>query len=143
MFSTSMDTPGRSELLGTTTATTYATHTYTHTTTTITNPNCKHHAGMKSAVSFTGCCVCTHCWSCGRIYDGYRRFLVSGSRGRQQQVQYSGHLFEYTNECTRPNPRYRDNEYVRSATAFVKQREAPFMGHKFPPLLSLWPGFDW
>lgn len=99
--------------------------------------------GMQTCSSFTGCCVCTHCWSTGRNYDGYRRFLVPGSRARQRRVTHSGHVYEYAKECTRSSPTYRDNKFVRSATAFAKQRRAPYMGHKITPLLSLWPGFDW
>ena len=100
-------------------------------------------SGMESALSFTGCCVCTHCWSSGRVYDGYRRFLGDGSRGRRRQVQYAGFCYEYTSECTRSKPRYRDNNFVRAATAFAKQRRAPYLGHKFTPMLSTWTGFDW
>lgn len=77
------------------------------------------------------------------MYDGYRRFLGDGSRGRRRQVQYAGFCYEYTSECTRSKPRYRDNNFVRAATAFAKQRRAPYLGHKFTPMLSTWPGFDW
>ena len=104
---------------------------------------CVPSTGMQSASSFTGCCVCTHCWSCDRVYDGYRRFLVINSRGRQSRVTYQGHVYEYTKECTRPDPQYRDTAFARTASAFAKQRRAPFMGHKDQPLMSLWPGFDW
>lgn len=98
---------------------------------------------MESSVSFTGCCVCTHCWSTHRNYDGYRRFLARGSRGRQREVMYGGHRYEYAASEARPVPKYRTNDFVRSATAFAKQRGAPYMGHKHAPLLSLWPGYDW
>ena len=114
VFGTTMDTPGRAELLG-----------------------------MESVSSFTGCHVCTHCWSGGNVYDGYRRFLDQTSRGRRRFVRHAGHVYEYTAACTRSEPRYRNNEFVRNAVAFAKQRDAPFMGHKSTPLLSLWPEFDW
>lgn len=114
MFGTSLDTPGRSELLG-----------------------------MESALSFTGCPICTHCWSGGRVYDGYRRFLTPDSRGRRRRLRYQGYWYEYTRECSRLAPTYRDNKFVRTAVAFAKQRKAPYLGHKSTPLLSKWPGFDW
>ena len=100
-------------------------------------------SGMESSQSFTGCCVCTHCWSGGRVYDGYRRFLADGSRGRCRRLRYKGHVYEYTSECVRTKPRYRDTGFVRLAVAFARQRKAPYMGHKIAPMLSLWPGFDW
>ena len=114
VFGTTLDTPGRAELLG-----------------------------MESSQSFTGCCVCTHCWSGGKIFDGYRRFLEPNSRGRQARVRHGGHVYEYCTEATRLKPKYRDNAFVRKACAFVKQRNHPFMGHKCAPLLSRWPDFDW
>ena len=100
-------------------------------------------SGMQAVSSFTGCCVCTHCWSTQHNYDGYRRFLDSGSRGRRRRVVYRGYTYEYFKECTRPAPKYRDTQFVRLATAFAKQRDAPYMGHKHVPLLSMWPGYDW
>ena len=100
-------------------------------------------SGMESVQSFTGCCVCTHCWSRMRVYDGYRRFLADGSRGRRRLVHYGGHVYEYTRECVRPKPKYRDTEFARLAVAFAKQRDSPYMGHKIPPMLSCWTGFDW
>ena len=58
-------------------------------------------AGMQSAQSFTGCCVCTHCWSAHKMYDGYRRFLARESRGRQRRVRYGGFVYEYAHIETR------------------------------------------
>lgn len=77
------------------------------------------------------------------MYDGYRRFLADGSRGRRRRVRYKGHFYEYTCECVRTQPKYRDTEFVRLAIAFAQQRKSPYMGHKITPMLSLWPGFDW
>ena len=120
IFATSMDTPGRAELLG-----------------------------MESCASYTSCCVCTHCFSPGigtakkLIFDGYRRFLNIGSRGRRRRVLYDGESYEYHQVCDRPKPRMRDDEFVRAAVAFAKQRGNPFMGHKSVPLLSKLPGFSW
>ena len=120
IFATSMDTPGRAELLG-----------------------------MESCASYTSCCVCTHCFSPGIgaatkcIFDGFRRFLNTGSRGRNRRVRYDGEIYEYHKACDRRKPRMRDDEFVRTAVAFAKQRGNPFMGHKSVPLLSNFPGFSW
>ena len=120
VFGTSMDTPGRADLLG-----------------------------MQGCKGYTHCCVCKHCFSPGihsarqLIFDGYRRFLNDNSRGRAKRVQYAGHVYEYSKDCTRPKPRLRNNASVRTAVAFSTQRNHPFMGHKSLPLLARWPGFDW
>ena len=120
MFGTSLDTPGRADLLG-----------------------------MQNCSSYTPCCVCTHSMSPGIgtstqcIFDGYRRYLRVGSRGRRRRVTYEGHVYEYYQEERRPKPKIRDMESVRTGVAFAKQRSAPFLGHKSLPMLSLWPGFAW
>ena len=95
VFSTSMDTPGRSELLG-----------------------------MESSASYTGCPVCTHCWSRNKVYDGYRRFLQAGSSGRQTRVHFQGRTFEYGRTCTRPKPQYRKTDFVRLYLVIVRSLAA-------------------
>lgn len=120
VFSTSMDTPGRADLLG-----------------------------MQACQAYTPCCVCKHCFSPGIgvstkcLFDGYRRFLRVGSRGRRRRVVFDGHTYEYYQVSTRPPPQIRDDEFVRVAVAFAKQRAAPYLGHKTLPLLSKWPGYSW
>ena len=120
VFGTSMDTPGRAELMG-----------------------------MQGCKAYSHCCVCKHVFSPGippskqLVFDGYRRFLNGQSRGRRRHVRHAGLLYEYASESSRGKPLLRDNESVRIAVAFAKQRQAPFMGHKSRPLLSRWPGFDW
>lgn len=73
VFSTSMDTPGRSELMG-----------------------------MQSSLAYQGCPVCLHCWSPGAelgrtqcICDGYRRFLSADSPAREKKFQHGGKTYEY------------------------------------------------
>ena len=120
VFSTSLDTPGRADLLG-----------------------------MESCSSYTPCCVCTHCFRPGvgsatkLIFDGYRTYLGMNSRGRRRRVGFRGHLYEYYRECTRQPPKIRDNKSVRDAIAFARHRKSPYMGHKDLPLISRVPGFDW
>lgn len=43
---------------------------------------------------------------------------------------------------TRPNPRRRDEDFVRTAVALAT-RAQPFAGHKTPPLLCRWPDWGW
>ena len=115
-----MDSPGRAELLG-----------------------------MQGHMGYTSCCVCKHCFSAGIgtaktcNFDGYRRFLKRGSRGRRKRVHYCSHTYEYEDDETRLKPKFRDDTFVRTAVAFVKQRHAPFLGHKGTPMLARWPGFNW
>lgn len=39
-------------------------------------------------------------------------------------------------------PRKRDNEFVENAVRFALFQRKPFLGHKFPPQVASWPGFD-
>lgn len=73
IFSTSMDTPGRSELMG-----------------------------MESCLAYQGCPVCLHTWSAGSllgqtkcIYDGYRRFLDVNSRARRPRFRHGGNVYQF------------------------------------------------
>ena len=118
IFSSSMDTPGRAELLG-----------------------------MKACQSYQGCPVCTHSWSPGPrvkcMFDGYRAFYPPGSRERLARVPYHGHVYQYRNDEERPVPTTRDDKLVFSCLRLAKERKQPIMGHKSTPLLSQWPGFSW
>ena len=119
IFSSSMDTPGRAELLN-----------------------------MQAVQAYQSCCVCTHTWSkgpprCPCIYDGYRRFLGADARGRDARVAWHGHVFHYRDVEQRPQPRQRDDKLVHAAIRLAKERKQPIMGHKGNPLLSQWPGFSW
>ena len=104
---------------------------------------------MEACTSYTPCCVCKHSFSPGVggatkcVFDGYRRFLNMGSRGRLQRVEYDGEHYEYHDVNSRTKAEIRDDVFVRTAVAFVKQRNAPYLGHKALPLLSRWAGFSW
>ena len=117
-FGTSMDTPGRAELLG-----------------------------MQSSGAYQSCCVCIHSWSTGFvrkcIYDGYRRFLDKTSRGRQRELLYKGNTYEFRKVENMATPRLRNNQFVREAVAVAVTRGEPFLGHKCMPMLTAWPGFNW
>lgn len=43
---------------------------------------------------------------------------------------------------TRTSPKYRDNEFVKTASAYAARIKGPFLGHKFVPHPAGWPGFD-
>ena len=106
------------------------------------------HPGMQSSASYQSCCVCTHSWSRALtgtkcIYDGYRRFLVCGCRGRRRRVRHGGLTYEYKDVSTRPPPRYRDENLLLAALRYGMQHNKPCLGHKTLPLLWNWPGFDW
>ena len=73
IFSTSMDTKGREELLG-----------------------------MQSCQSYQGCPVCLHAWTKGKtigrkqvVCDGYRCFLHKDSAARNKSFVFEGQKYEY------------------------------------------------
>ena len=88
VYSSSLDTPGRAEMLG-----------------------------MQACQAYQSCCVCTHTWTKGPrrkcMYDGYRRFLRVGSSGRKQNVHFRGQTYEYREEEQRPVPKLRVDALVR------------------------------
>ena len=100
-------------------------------------------------MGYTSCCVCKHCFSAGIgsaktcNFDGYRRFLRPGSRGRRRRLRFCGQIFEYHDNEARLKPQLREDVFVRNAVAFARQRQAPFLGHKGLPMLARWPGFNW
>ena len=118
VFTSSMDTPGRAELLG-----------------------------MQACQAYQGCPVCTHTWSRGPrtkcMFDGYRAFQRVGSRGRRARVPWRGHVYQYRDEERRPVPTTRDDNLVFAAVRMAKERRQAVLGHKHMPLLSQWPGFSW
>ena len=120
LFATSLDTPGRAEMLG-----------------------------MEACQSYNACCVCKHSFdppigtAKKLLFNGYRRYLTAGSRGRRRRVLFRGHVFQYKNVEELPKPQLRDDDFVRHAVAFSKQRRSPYLGHKSIPLLARWPGFSW
>ena len=120
IFSMSMDTVGRHELLGMQTS-----------------------AGYKSA-----CCICRHEWTApvtGKqcCFAGYRSLLPAQSRGRQPRVRVFGETYEYSRTETRPKPERRTTKSAQESCAVVEALHMPCNGHKHPPLVANWPGFSW
>lgn len=120
LFSLSMDTKGREEILG-----------------------------MQTSQAYQSCSVCLHTWSegiggVGKITcDGYRRFLRPNSAARQRQFRCGGITFEYNKVEVLPPPRKRNNEFVCEAVTTAMGNNRPFLAHKWMPLVSAWPGFCW
>ena len=121
IFSSSMDTKGREELLS-----------------------------MTTCSSYQGCPACTHRCTKGTlvnrghvICDGFRRYLCPHSRARQTRLRYRGHVYQYRNEETRSPPTTRDDNFVRKAVGMAAAGGRPFVGHKSEPLPARWPGFNW
>ena len=106
-------------------------------------------SGMQSEKSYEGACVvCTHKWTGGLTgsqccFGGYRTFLPAGSRGRQARVRQNGLEYEYAGVETRRPARFRDTRSARRCLAVVEALDMPCGGHKSPPLIARWPGFDW
>ena len=108
---------------------------------------------MQAEKSYEGACVvCKHQWTRGVLegaqgkqccFGGYRTFLPAGSRGRQAQVAKGGHTYEYGRVETRIRAEFRDVKSARRCLAVVEALEMPHGGHKSPPLIARWPGFDW
>ena len=101
---------------------------------------------MQACQAYQSCPMCTHSWSPpltrGCVCDGFRSFLPPGAHGREQRVEYEGHVYQYKNKCERPKPKYRDTAFVK-AVLTVATRKKPVLGHKCAPLICRWPGFDW
>ena len=120
IFSMSMDTIGRHELLG-----------------------MQSSAGYQSA-----CCICDHEWTAPVIgkqccFGGYRSLLPMQSRGRQSRVRVGGETYEYARAETRPKPKRRTVKSAQECCAVVEALNLPCQGHKYAPLVANWPGFHW
>ena len=114
----SLDTPGRSELLG-----------------------------MQSSLAYQGCTHCLHTWSAGAplgqskcVSDGYRRFLAPTSRARRSSFTYNGQVYEFAYAERRQAVKNRDWKLVRDAVKMAKHMHNSFLGHKIAPLIARWPG---
>ena len=76
-------------------------------------------------------------------FGGYRTFLPAGSRGRQARIRQDGLEYEFADVETRGPPPFRNTMSARRCLAVVEALDMPFGGHKSPPLIARWPGFDW
>ena len=119
-------------------------HTHTHTTTIYITPPIRTHPQ-----AYQSCSTCLHAWSkpsagsSKAVYDGYRQFLHVRSRARQQKFSYRGVTYEFKKIEHMPPSRQRNNQFVREACVVALERQAAFLGHKWMPLVALWPAFEW
>jgi len=116
MYGTSLDSPGRRELLA-----------------------------MQSVQSYYPCPMCMHTWQPGPrkiTHGGYRRFLDPGHPWRAKTFREGDHQYEFRDVERRPPPVKRTDVLVSLAILRAKPNR-PFLGHKWMPLLSCWLGADW
>ena len=116
MFGTSLDTPGRRELL------------------------C-----MQSEQSYYPCPICMHSWQPGPssvCYGGFRCFLPPQHPWRAKTFRVGEHVYEFRDAESRPPPVERTDILVNLALLRATPSR-PFLGHKSLPLLWNWVGVDW
>lgn len=116
MYGSTLDTPGRREILS-----------------------------MQAITAFYPCPHCLHTWQPGvrgQIYGGYRRFLPPNSPWRRQSFQFMGRSYQFRDVESRTPPRSRNDVNVRVMCARASSSR-PFLGHKGPHFFSAWSGVDW
>jgi len=117
VYGTSLDAPGRAELLQ-----------------------------MKSHSSYDACPHCHHLFEPGIFkkpcYGGFRRFLPLQSRWRRREVQADGHTYMFATNETRSEPNRRTTQGAAENCHFTTRSRA-VRGHKAIPLMSRWPSFRW
>ena len=91
IYGSTLDTPGRRELLN-----------------------------MQAVTAFYPCPHCLHTWQPGlrtQVYGGYRRFLPVDSPWRQKTFRFNGHLYQYRDVEQRPPPALRTDRNVQVMAA--------------------------
>ena len=116
-FGTSLDTPGRSEILN-----------------------------MEASQAYQGCPHCFHAWQRGPVrkplFNGARRFVPETSPRRERQFVEDGQIYMYKDVERRPTAARRTTQSAADCSQRATSRN-PFCGHKGVPLQNLWPGFSW
>jgi hypothetical protein len=116
MHGTSLDSPGRRELLG-----------------------------MQSVQAYYPCHTCMHTWQPGLskvIHGGYRRFLPEEHAWRAKTFRVGNFQYEFRDvECRQPPVRRTDTLVSLAVLRATPAR--PFLGHKSLPFLWNWLGADW
>lgn len=116
VYGTSLDSPGRSELLG-----------------------------MQTCIAFYPCPHCLHTWQPGlrgQVHGGYRCFLDPRSPWRQRQFLFKGHRYMFRDVEKRKTPDERTDQNVKILLSLMRPRK-PFCGHKCIPCLAKWLSPDW
>lgn len=116
LYGTTLDTPGRREILA-----------------------------MQTETAFYPCPHCLHTWQPGlrdQTYNGYRRFLELSSGWRKREFVYRGHKYMFRDAEERDVPKTRTDENVATMVGIARPKK-PCCGHKGLPFLSRWIGADW
>ena len=116
LYGTTLDTPGRREILA-----------------------------MESETAFFPCPHCLHTWQPGlrdQTYNGYRRFLELHSGWRKKEFVFLGEKYMYRDEEDRDAPVTRTDANVAIMVGCARPKK-PCCGHKGAPFLSKWTGADW
>ena len=113
--------------------------------TTLDSPGRREVLNMQSVAAYYPCPHCLHTALPGirsLCHGGYRRYLAVRSRWRQQSFRFNGHTYEFQNAEARPPPAPRTDRNVSEMVALARATR-PFRGHKGPPLLVRWIAADW
>ena len=117
VYGTSLDAPGRAEILQ-----------------------------MKSHSSYDACPHCHHVFEPGIFkkpcYGGFRLFLPRESRWRRREVQADGVTYMFATNETRPEPSARTTQSA-AENCHLATRSGTVRGHRAFPLMSTWPSFTW
>ncbi len=117
VYGTSLDAPGRAEIL-----------------------QLKNHGGYDS------CPHCHHVFEPGIFkkpcYGGARVFLPRESHWRRREVQADGHTYTFATNETRSEPSVRTTQSA-AENCHLTTRSRAVRGHKALPLMSRWPSFRW
>ena len=116
VYGTTLDAPGRRELLG-----------------------------MQLYTAFYPCTHCLHTWQPGlrgQVYGGYRRFLHMGSPFRNRVFRFQNHTYMFRDAEQRAPPLPRTDQTVAIMSAHARPNR-PFCGHKSRSFLHQWVGIDW
>ena len=117
LYGTSLDSPGRRELLA-----------------------------MQLVSAYYCCPTCLHTWQPGPfqkvVCGGYRRFLMPGHPMRAKIFCFRGLRYEFRDVERRAPPIKRTDSLVALMVARARPKR-PFMGHKGDPFLLRWLAADW
>ena len=118
VYGTSLDSPGRAELLQ-----------------------------VQSHSAIYGCPFCYINFDAGisskPVYGGFRRFLGAEDPWRQRQFEFQGLVFQFADVEVRQTPQKRTTRSALECSELAMRWSRPFRGHKAAPLICRWPSFCW
>ena len=116
LYGTTLDSPGRRELLN-----------------------------MQSVTAFYPCPHCLYTPQSGvrgLVFGGFRRHLPMNSPWRQREFVYKGQKYMFRDVERRAPPILRNDRNVAVMVSLATRRK-PFCGHKGASVMSSWIGADW